>query len=38
MKGKDVIVIGGGYAFTTLRSTIVYMLDKKNRLTTAGLP
>ena len=31
MKGKDVIVIGGGYAFTTLRSTIVYMLDKKNR-------
>jgi len=31
MKGKDVVVIGGGYAFTTLRSTIVYMLDKKNR-------
>jgi sulfhydrogenase subunit gamma (sulfur reductase) len=31
MKGKDVIIIGGGYAFTTLRSTIVYMLDKKNR-------
>jgi sulfhydrogenase subunit gamma (sulfur reductase) len=31
MKGKDVTIIGGGYAFTTLRSTIVYMLDKKNR-------
>jgi NAD(P)H-flavin reductase len=31
MKGKDVIIIGGGYAFTTLRSTIVYMLDRKNR-------
>ncbi len=31
MKGKDVTIIGGGYAFTTLRSTIVYMLDEKNR-------
>ncbi|HMK55052.1 MAG TPA: FAD/NAD(P)-binding protein [Dissulfurispiraceae bacterium] len=31
MKGKDVTIIGGGYAFTTLRSTIVYMLDGKNR-------
>ena len=31
MKGKDIIIIGGGYAFTTLRSTMVYLLDKKNR-------
>lgn len=31
MKGKDVVIIGGGYAFTTLRSTMVYMLDEKNR-------
>jgi sulfhydrogenase subunit gamma (sulfur reductase) len=31
MKGKDVTIIGGGYAFTTLRATIVYMLDEKNR-------
>jgi sulfhydrogenase subunit gamma (sulfur reductase) len=31
MKGKDITIIGGGYAFTTLRSTMVYLLDKKNR-------
>jgi sulfhydrogenase subunit gamma (sulfur reductase) len=31
MKGKDIVIIGGGYAFTTLRSTMVYLLDKKNR-------
>ena len=31
MKGKDVLIIGGGFAFTTLRSTIVYLLDPKNR-------
>jgi NAD(P)H-flavin reductase len=29
IKGKNVVVIGGGYAFTTLRSTVVYLL--KNR-------
>jgi len=31
MKGKDIVIIGGGYAFTTLRSTMVYLLDQKNR-------
>jgi len=27
MRGKDVVVIGGGFAFTTLRSLIVYLLE-----------
>jgi sulfhydrogenase subunit gamma (sulfur reductase) len=31
MKGKNVLVVGGGFAFTTLRSSIVYMLDPANR-------
>jgi len=31
MEGKNVIVIGGGFAFTTLRSSIVYMLHPENR-------
>jgi sulfhydrogenase subunit gamma (sulfur reductase) len=31
MEGKDVVIIGGGFAFTTLRSSIVYMLDPENR-------
>jgi sulfhydrogenase subunit gamma (sulfur reductase) len=31
MEGKNVIIIGGGFAFTTLRSSIVYMIDPKNR-------
>jgi NAD(P)H-flavin reductase len=31
MEGKNVIIIGGGFAFTTLRSSIVYMLDPANR-------
>jgi sulfhydrogenase subunit gamma (sulfur reductase) len=31
MEGKDVVIIGGGFAFTTLRSSIVYMLDPQNR-------
>lgn len=31
MRGKNVLVIGGGFAFTTLRSTIKYILDPKNR-------
>jgi NAD(P)H-flavin reductase len=31
MKGKNVVIIGGGFAFTTLRSSIVYMLDPANR-------
>lgn len=28
---KNVVFIGGGFAFTTLRSTIQYMLDRDNR-------
>ncbi|MBN2493763.1 MAG: FAD/NAD(P)-binding protein [Deltaproteobacteria bacterium] len=31
MQGKDLVVVGGGFAFTTLRSAIVYALDEKNR-------
>lgn len=27
MAGKNVVIVGGGFAFTTLRSSIVYMLD-----------
>jgi sulfhydrogenase subunit gamma (sulfur reductase) len=31
MEGRNVIIIGGGFAFTTLRSSIVYMLHPENR-------
>ncbi len=31
MEGKNVVIIGGGFAFTTLRSSIVYMLQPENR-------
>ena len=31
MEGKNVVIIGGGFAFTTLRSSIVYMLHPQNR-------
>ncbi|HEY9159680.1 MAG TPA: FAD/NAD(P)-binding protein [Desulfomonilia bacterium] len=31
LKGKNIVVVGGGFAFTTLRSLIIYMLDEKNR-------
>jgi len=30
-EGKNVLVIGGGFAFTTLRSLIVYLLHPQNR-------
>jgi len=30
-KGKNLVIIGGGFAFTTLRSMAVYMLDAKHR-------
>jgi len=30
-KGKNLLVIGGGFAFTTLRSLIVYFLHPENR-------
>ena len=31
MRGKDVIIVGGGFAVTTLRATIRYMLDESKR-------
>ena len=31
MKGKNIVVIGGGFAFSTLRSLVIYILDEKNR-------
>ncbi len=31
LEGKNVTIVGGGFAFTTLRSSIVYMIDPKNR-------
>jgi len=31
MKGRDVVVIGGGFAFTTLRSLIIYLLEGGER-------
>ena len=31
MEGQNVVIIGGGFAFTTLRSSIVYMLHPENR-------
>lgn len=31
LEGKNVLIIGGGFAFTTLRSSIVYLLDPANR-------
>ena len=31
LEGRNVLIIGGGFAFTTLRSSIVYMIDPKNR-------
>ena len=31
MEGKNVVIVGGGFAFTTLRATIRYMLHEENR-------
>ena len=31
LKGKDVVIVSGGFAFTTLRSAITYMLKEENR-------
>jgi sulfhydrogenase subunit gamma (sulfur reductase) len=33
MRGKDVVVIGGGFAFTTLRALLVYLLEPEHRPT-----
>ncbi len=30
-EGKNVLLIGGGFAFTTLRSLLVYLLESENR-------
>ncbi len=31
LEGKDLVIVSGGFAFTTLRSAITYMLDPANR-------
>ncbi len=31
LEGKNILIVGGGFAFTTLRSSIVYMLHPDNR-------
>ena len=31
MEGRNVVLIGGGFAFTTLRATILYLLAPENR-------
>jgi len=31
MVGKNILIVSGGFAFTTLRSCIIYMLDPANR-------
>lgn len=31
LEGKNVLIVSGGFAFTTLRSAIVYLLEEKNR-------
>jgi len=31
MKGKNIVIIGGGFAFSTLRSLVTYILDEMNR-------
>ena len=31
MKGKNIVVIGGGFAFSTLRSLVLYLLDDRYR-------
>ncbi|MBW2109545.1 MAG: FAD/NAD(P)-binding protein [Deltaproteobacteria bacterium] len=31
IEGKNLVIIGGGFAFTTLRATVVYLLEEENR-------
>lgn len=31
MKGKDIVIIGGGFAFTTLRALVTYILKPEHR-------
>lgn len=37
MEGKNIVIIGGGFAFTTLRATIQYLLHKDNRSRYGGI-
>jgi hypothetical protein len=30
LAGKNIVIVGGGFAFTTLRSLINYMIDERN--------
>ncbi len=36
-EGKNLLVIGGGFAFTTLRSLVAYLLDPENRAKLKGI-
>ncbi len=31
MEGRNILIVGGGFAFTTLRSSIVYMLENRRK-------
>ena len=31
LEGKNIVIVSGGFAFTTLRSAIVYMLDNRDK-------
>lgn len=31
LKGKNIVIVGGGFAFTTLRSLVVYIMHENNR-------
>ncbi len=31
MEGKDIVIVSGGFAFTTLRSAMTYLSDSRNR-------
>jgi len=31
LAGKNIVIVGGGFAFTTLRSLVNYMIDERNR-------
>ena len=37
LEGKNILIIGGGFAFTTLRSSIVYLLHPDNRPKFGGI-
>jgi NAD(P)H-flavin reductase len=37
MEGKTIVMVGGGFGFTTLRSSIKYILDSRNRSRFQGI-